>query len=333
MQVGDDPGAVGERVAGSLRSRRRDGEAGVELVELARDGGEALRSRRCARARACSRSRQRVVLGEPRDRGRRELRLLAHARRRRRSRCPRPRLERDARRALERGHEDRGLVQERRARLRRRAQRAHVHAAAQRGAGTSGRPASGFVRRKTSSQPGSSRERPHDRARRAGARRAATRATISRRFSAGPEELEVDPGRDEPVVAGEALGRCLGRLLGGRDERVDARRAAARAAPCRAGSRAAPARRSVATAKRVRVAQREVREARQAGLEAVDDVVAAAREREREVGAHADAGRRFGSAARPAAPARARSPRRRRRRAARAARRSGRSRASRARAP
>ena len=59
-------------------------------------------------------------------------------------------------------------------------------------------------------------------------------------------------------------------------------------ARCRAGSRAARARRSVATASASRVAQREVREAREPGSKPCTTSKRAAREREREVRAHAD---------------------------------------------
>ena len=163
------------------------------------------------------------------------------------------------------------------------------------------------VRRKTSSQSGQRAQRPHDRA----GQRALARSPLEHDESAlvaRAEALEVDAGRDHAVVAGEALGRGLGGRLRGRDERVDpaeqplalrlARRVAEPLGREEGRDREGP-----------RVAQREVREARQARLEAVHDVVARrAPARARGSPARRPA-RRSGCAARPARPGRARSAR------------------------
>ena len=100
------------------------------------------------------------------------------------------------------------------------------------------------------------------------------------------EELRVDAGREQPVVAGEALLGGVAHLVGERDQRVDAaeqllaRRARGRIAePVRRDERR--------DRERVGVAEREVRERRQPGLEAVDDVEAE-RERLAKVRLHAD---------------------------------------------
>jgi hypothetical protein len=93
-----------------------------------------------------------------------------------------------------------------------------------------------------------------------------------------PEEVAVDAGREDAVVAGEALLRGRPGLLRQRDEHVDApeqplalrpgRRVGEPVAGDEGGDR-----------QRVRVAEREVRERREARLEAVHDVVAALGER------------------------------------------------------
>ena len=103
----------------------------------------------------------------------------------------------------------------------------------------------------------------------------------------GAEELEVDAGRDDAIVAGEAQRGGGGRLCRRGEESVDP---AEQLVPQRAARRVAEAVRAHERGhgERLRVAQREVGDARQAGLEAVDDVVAALLEREAEVRAHAD---------------------------------------------
>ncbi len=101
------------------------------------------------------------------------------------------------------------------------------------------------------------------------------------------EALEVDPERHELVGSREALGRGAGRLLARREERVEA---AAKAVPACPPLRV---RKTLGREERRngqgrRVAQRDIREARQPGLEAVHDVVAAAHQRVCEVRLHAD---------------------------------------------
>jgi len=102
-----------------------------------------------------------------------------------------------------------------------------------------------------------------------------------------PEEIAVDAGREDAVVAGEALLGGRAGLVRERDERVDA---AEQPLALRAGRRI---REPVAgdegrDGQRVRVAEGEVRERGEARLEAVHDVVAALGEGLREVGLDAD---------------------------------------------
>ena len=269
MQVGDDPVAVGERVSAVAARPAPAAEAGVELVELAGDAAKLLPSASAASRRARAAAR---VLGESGERRRGELRLLADPRRSGDRGARGRRLERRTRGGLERRDEDRASSRIRRAPLRR-GRSARDAVASRRG--IVGRPASGFVRRKTSSQSGSSRS-ARSTARRAGARRGATRAR--RAFaSARTEELGVDAfgrGGSRPGTARRRV-----RDLGEAATSASTRRGAGRAAPSRAGSRAARRRRSSRPQRRC-VAQREVREARQPRLEAVDDVEPAGGERE-----------------------------------------------------
>ena len=100
------------------------------------------------------------------------------------------------------------------------------------------------------------------------------------------EELSVDAGRHDPVVTGEALFGGVAHFLGERDQRVDA--AEQLLARRTRGRIAEPVRRDERRDReRVGVAEREVRERRQPGLEAVDDVESE-RERLAKVGLHAD---------------------------------------------
>ena len=102
-----------------------------------------------------------------------------------------------------------------------------------------------------------------------------------------PEQVEIDAERHELVAAGEPHGRRLRRLLARREQRVEpgeqplALRLAGRVAEPLLGEE----RRG---GERAGVAEREVGEARQPRLEAVDDVEAAAGERDRQVRADAD---------------------------------------------
>ena len=104
---------------------------------------------------------------------------------------------------------------------------------------------------------------------------------------AGLEQLGVDSGRHDAVVAGKALGCRGGRRLGGREQGVDAsEQLLSQRAPRRIAEPLGREERG--DAERLGVAQGEVRDARQSGLEAVDDVEASLLEREVEVRADAD---------------------------------------------
>ena len=226
-----------------------------------------------------------VVAGEPRDRGRRQLGLLERPRRRGHAPLP-PRPPRA------------GAAASRWARAATIAASARIEARAcgvrpertwtrsRRALGIAGRVESGFVRRRTTSQSGSSRS-ARSAARATGSDPEWSSITISLRFGARREELEVDPGREDAVVAGEALGGRRGDLGGGGEQRVDpseqllAQRAARRIAePLRREERR--------DGERLGVSEREVGDARQARLEAVDDVEAALAQGERDVRADAD---------------------------------------------
>ncbi len=145
---------------------------------------------------------------------------------------------------------------------------------------------SGFVRTSTASQPGRSRNE-RSAARATGSEPEWSSIAISFRFVAGLEQLGVDSGRHDAVVAGEALGGGRGRLPGRREEGVDA---SEQLLSERASRRIAEplGREERRDAERLRVAQGEVRDARQSGLEAVDDVEAPLLERQVQVRAHAD---------------------------------------------
>jgi len=101
------------------------------------------------------------------------------------------------------------------------------------------------------------------------------------------KELGVHPGRKHEVVAGQALVRGLGGRLRGRDERVDPSEQPLALCPPRRVAEPL-GREKGRDGERARIAQSQVREARQPGLEAMDDVVAALGEREREVRPRAD---------------------------------------------
>ena len=153
------------------------------------------------------------------------------------------------------------------------ARRPHVTRPA-RSRGIAGRPTSGVVRRSTASQPGSSRSArttPRGTARSFG--RSST--TIRFRLAAGANSSSDDAGRDEPVVAGEPLGRRLADRLREREQRVDP---GEQLLALRARGRIAEpvGRAERRDGERVGLAQREVGERGQPRLEAVDEVEAAA---------------------------------------------------------
>ena len=102
------------------------------------------------------------------------------------------------------------------------------------------------------------------------------------------EELEVDPGREHAVVAGEALGGGRGDLAGGARAARRSVRAASRAARVRGRVGESLGREERRDGERLGVAEREVGDARQPRLEAVDDVEAALAQGERDVRADAD---------------------------------------------
>ncbi len=113
VEVAEDPLAVGERIGRPPRAPPA-GDAPVHLVQLAGDirEGPALDAPAGFVAQLLAEG---LVLGEPRERGGGELGLLLHSGRRGDRRTGRGGFERDPREPVERGHEDRGLLQERRA--------------------------------------------------------------------------------------------------------------------------------------------------------------------------------------------------------------------------
>ena len=137
----------------------------------------------------------------------------------------------------------------------------------------------------------------------AGARSAATRPRSASAWS--PARVQVDAERDELVPAGEALRRGLARSRRSSRAVRRAGRAAARAAPGRR-IREALGGEEGRDRQRVGVAEREVREARQPGLEAVHDVEAARRECDARGSRARRPGRPSGCAARSAPPGRGR---------------------------
>ncbi len=159
---------------------------------------------------------------------------------------------------------------------------------------------------------------PGGRAARAAPPRAAARSfgrsstVIAAPLARRGEELEVDAGRDDAVVAGEALRRGPGDRLGEREQRVET---GEQPLALRAGRGVGEpvGRAEGRDRERARVAQGEVGERGEAGLEAVHDVGAEpARARARGSRARRP-GRPSASAARSGARARPRRPRRRRR--------------------
>ena len=284
MQVGEDPGAVGERLAVAAARPLAAAEAAVDLLELPRDGGEALRLGRRARLRgSCARAprRSRPAAAAPRPR--------APAGRARPADRPAPRRRPRPRAAAGRSRSEPGR-RSRPPRARPRAPPAvrpeRTRTRSRSASGMPGRVESGFVRSSTASQPGSSfSERSAARA--TGSEPECSSITTRFRFAPGRKRLGVDARREDPIVAGEALRRRRGGRLGGGDQRVDpGEQLLAQGPPRRI---AEPVGREEARdAERLGVAQREVRDARQPRLEAVDDVEAALLEREAEVRADAD---------------------------------------------
>ena len=98
------------------------------------------------------------------------------------------------------------------------------------------------------------------------------------------EEIEIDPRRDDAIAARKAESRRRRGLLARREQRVHA---CEQAQPLGAAGRVGEpfGRVEGRHGERLGVAQRQVGETRQSGLEAVHDVEPAGGEREREVGA------------------------------------------------
>jgi hypothetical protein len=253
----------------------------VEPVELACHFGIALPLSARAPFRAHTFAEP-GVLGEPRERGGRKLRLLAHARRLHEGRARRTRFQQELWASGGRGDDDRRLGQDRGPRRRLRS-RSYVHAVLKpsRHVGTGARrppqqdqlPAGQLVQHPDT--------RAHERALRRPPLDDCEPSLPSR-----PEERDVDAGRKDAVVPGESLRRGLGDLVRSRQQCIDS---AQEPFPlCPPGRVREPLGREEARhAERTRVAEREVGEARQAGLEAVDDVEAPVGERKGEVRAHA----------------------------------------------
>ena len=250
-------------------------------------GATAANDSRSAAARAafCSRARERLVVCEPRDRRGAQLGLVVQAGRSgdRRSPQPAPRAA-PARRPRSRA---------RRSRL---------------GAKSAAREApSRAVRTRDAARQVARDRRPRDERRRPQQHRLPARQLAQRTedlprhrplvrpqldddalpLRRGRMEVERDAGRDEVVVAGEALVCRLAHRLGEREQCVDA---CQQLLALRAGGRVAEpvGRAEGGDRERVGLPQRQVGERGQAGLEAVDEVEPAAREREPEVRAHAD---------------------------------------------
>ena len=282
MEVGEDPVPVRERV-------RRPGcppplaEALVQLLELGADVVERLALDSAPRFLG-ELLAERLVLGEPGQRRRGELGLLLHSRGRRDRSSGRGRLERDARQAFERRHEDRGLGEDRRSAL---PVPGGSHAGPAAELRRNRRPSGQLLRPQVDELPvGQLAEGALDGA----SERALDGAPLEHDelpLLPGLEELGVDAFRDDPVVAREALRRRVGRLRRRGDEGVD---------PCEQllalrlrGRVPEPLRREEArNAQCACIPEREVREARQAGLEAVDDVELSAGERCGQVRADSD---------------------------------------------
>ena len=129
VEVGDDPGTISQRV-GRRALVAAAPESRVEVVQLVRDGGEALALGVRARLGALL-GTQVVVLRESRGRRRGELGLLVHAPRSRDRAAGGRSLERDSGQPVDPRDEDRGLVQELRPRSAV-AERAQLHALGER---------------------------------------------------------------------------------------------------------------------------------------------------------------------------------------------------------
>ena len=282
VQVGEDPVTVRERLW-RLGRPSPLAEALVQLLELGADVGERL-ARDAAPRFLRELLAERLVLGEAGEGCGGELGLLLDARGRRDRRSGGGRFERHPREPVERRHEDRRLAEDRRPALAV-ARGPHARPAPQlrrhrRATGQLLRPQVDElpVRQLTERALDGTRERTLDRT---------PFEDDELPFLRRPEELSVDPFRDDPVLAGEALRRGVGRFRRRGDEGVGPREQLL--ALRLRGRVAEPLRREEAGhAERPRVPKGEVREAGQARLEAVHDVELPATEGHAQVRADAD---------------------------------------------
>ena len=276
-------GPVGERIGVALAGAPPAAETAIDLVEILCHRGEALLlgAGACFPAAALA---QLIVLDEPGDRRGGELGLFEDAGRICEHCARGRRLEPESGRAGRGGHDDRGLGEDRRPGLRP-ASGADVDPVSQheRDSGTR-------RQRLRPDEHGVPPGQVAQRAERGACDRQRAGMELDRdelALLARLEQLGVDSGRDDAVVAGKALGCRRGRRLGGREEGVDAsEQLLSQRSPRRIAEPLGREERG--DAERLGIAQREVRDARQPGLEAVDDVEAPLLEREVEVRADAD---------------------------------------------
>ena len=140
-----------------------------------------------------------------------------------------------------------------------------------------------------SSQPGCSREAAQHRARASGRSPGSRLEHDPAALPSRTEERRVDAGRDDPEVAGEALRRLGGDHRRGGDQRVDPRQQpVALGLSRRIGQPVGREERR--DRERAGIAQSQVRQARDAGLEAMDDVEAEPAERVAETAARIPTG-------------------------------------------
>ena len=287
VEVGQDPGPVPKRLVrlwnSLLRSPSAAAERRVDLLELFGDVVERLALDSAPRFLGELRA-ERLVLGEPGQRRGGQLGLLLHARRRGDRRSGRGRLEGDARQAFERRHEDRGLGQDRRPAL---PVPGGAHARPATELRRNRRPSGQLLRPEVDELPV---RQLAEGALDCSGQRTLDRAPLEHDelpLLAGLEELRVHSFRDDPVLAREALGRGMGSFRRRGDERVDPPEQLL-ALRLRGRVPEPFGREEAGDAQSPRVPEREVREARQPRLEAVDDVELSSGERRGQVRADAD---------------------------------------------
>ena len=283
VEVDDDPFTVAERVALVVRRcaspPRHAPVDGVEsLGDTVEVGAERERPRLCGEAEP-----QLVVLGEPRHRRGRELRLVGEAGGVGDGTATRPRLEQQPVAAAGRRHEDRRIRQRRAARIGLH-ERPRAGPVAHRGRdrGTAGQ------RRRTGENdlPAGERWEDVEHGPRDGALPRRELDDDEATLPGRGEGRRVDAERDRLVVAGEPLGRPLDRALRRAEERVDPGQEL-RALVLARGHRDPLGGEKRGGRRRLGLDQSGRREAGQPGLEAVHDVELAEREGGRQVRAHA----------------------------------------------